>query len=325
VQPPPLGTFIHFSTDGMSDREAIVYWREFLGSVVAKIDITPTDRKDFRQSNTLLMLPDMKLAFGTTSGMEGRRTRGLIADGNDDLVLTMNSSGGSMVTQRSRELELGSGQAALLSFADVGSHVFRQPASFLNFSIPRTSLLDRVGNPEDAMMRTVKNSGALRLLVDYVALVTGSHVPLETDLQRSFTTHVLDLVALVLGASRDGAVLAHGRGVRAARLTAMKADILTHLREEGLSVHDVARRHRVTPRYVQLLFDSEGKTFSEFVVEQRLTQAHQMLTNAQFSSWTIGAIAFEVGFSNLSYFNRTFLKRYGAVPSDIRNAAARDI
>lgn len=86
---------------------------------------------------------------------------------------------------------------------------------------------------------------------------------------------------------------------------------------------DIARRHGVTPRYVQLLFDGAGQTFSEFVVEQRLAQAHRMLTDARFVDWTISAIAFDVGFSNLSYFNRTFLRRFGATPSDVREVARR--
>jgi AraC-like DNA-binding protein len=81
----------------------------------------------------------------------------------------------------------------------------------------------------------------------------------------------------------------------------------------------------VTPRYVQMLFDVDGMTFSEFVVEQRLAQAYRMLTDALFLASSISAIAFEVGFSNLSYFNRTFRRRYGASPSDIRNASRRDM
>jgi AraC-like DNA-binding protein len=36
---------------------------------------------------------------------------------------------------------------------------------------------------------------------------------------------------------------------------------------------------------------------------------------------TLTAIAFAVGFGDLSYFNRTFRRRFGATPSDIRAAA----
>jgi AraC-like DNA-binding protein len=325
MQPPPAGHFMRFSTDGMSDREAIAYWREFVGRVVVKAEFTPVEREGFQQSNTLLMVPGLKIAFGTTSGLVGQRTRGLVADGNDDIMFTMNMSGRSLVGQGGRELELGTRQAALVSFADTCSHVFRQSANYLNFSIPRAALRNHLRDSEDATMRVQhETNGALRLLTDYVSLVAGKHAPLDADLHRPFADHVLDLVTLAFGATRDGADLAQGRGVRAARLAAMKADILAHLREEGLSVHDVARRHGVTPRYVQLLFDTDGRTFSEFVVEQRLARAHRMLGDARLVDWTISAIAFDVGFSNLSYFNRTFLRRFGMTPSDVRARVRND-
>ncbi|QPC89705.1 helix-turn-helix domain-containing protein [Mesorhizobium sp. INR15] len=33
---------------------------------------------------------------------------------------------------------------------------------------------------------------------------------------------------------------------------------------------------------------------------------------------SIGATAFQVGFGDISYFNRTFRRRYGVAPSDVR-------
>jgi AraC-like DNA-binding protein len=36
---------------------------------------------------------------------------------------------------------------------------------------------------------------------------------------------------------------------------------------------------------------------------------------------SITSIAFDVGFGNLSHFNRLFRRNYGATPSDVRAAA----
>ena len=108
------------------------------------------------------------------------------------------------------------------------------------------------------------------------------------------------------------------RGMRAARLQALKADIEASITDGQLSVVHVASRHQVTPRYVQILFESEGTTFSNYVIVQRLTRAHRMLTDAGLKDWSISAIARAVGFANLSYFNRTFRKRYGVTPSEVR-------
>jgi AraC-like DNA-binding protein len=59
------------------------------------------------------------------------------------------------------------------------------------------------------------------------------------------------------------AELAKERGLRAARLRAIKEDISARLSEPGLSLDGIAQRHRVSPRYVQKLFETEGTSFSD--------------------------------------------------------------
>jgi len=86
-----------------------------------------------------------------------------------------------------------------------------------------------------------------------------------------------------------------------------------------LAVADVAALHGVTPRYVHKLFESEGTTFTQFILSQRLDRAHRMLRDQRFATRSISSIAYDVGFGDLSYFNRTFRRHYNVTPSDIRN------
>ena len=46
-----------------------------------------------------------------------------------------------------------------------------------------------------------------------------------------------------------------------------------------------------------------------------------MLTELRFAHSAVGAIAYDVGFGDLSYFNRCFKRRYGATPREIRNGS----
>jgi AraC-like DNA-binding protein len=132
------------------------------------------------------------------------------------------------------------------------------------------------------------------------------------------SSHLQDLAALAIGATRDAAAVAGGRGVPAARLRAIKADIVKHLTDRLLSIETIALRHGITPRYVSMLFESDTMTFSEFVLAQRLNRVHRILIDARFFGRTVSSIAFEAGFGDLSYFNRAFRRRYGATPSDVR-------
>jgi len=91
-----------------------------------------------------------------------------------------------------------------------------------------------------------------------------------------------------------------------------------------LSLTAVAARHRVTPRYVQALFEDDDTTFSQFLLGERLARAHRMLRDPLQTTHRISAIAYAAGFSDLSYFNRAFRRRFGATPSDVRAAARRE-
>ena len=54
------------------------------------------------------------------------------------------------------------------------------------------------------------------------------------------------------------------------------------------------------------------------VREQRLLLARRLLLHEQSRHRKISDIAFTVGFNDLSYFHRSFKKRFGFTPSDIQ-------
>jgi AraC-like DNA-binding protein len=200
------------------------------------------------------------------------------------------------------------------------------PVKFLGFRVPRDAIAPLAGSIDDALIRMVPaGSEAIKLLVTYARAIAEEQQSLDTpELQRLVATHIHDLIAVAAGATRDGYAIAEGRGIRAARLRAIMSDITANLLDCDLTVATVAQRQRVTPRYLHKLFEGEELTFSTFVLSQRLSRAHRMLCDPRFGDRSISSVAFDVGFSDLSYFNRTFRRRYDATPSDIRHSARRN-
>jgi AraC-like DNA-binding protein len=127
-----------------------------------------------------------------------------------------------------------------------------------------------------------------------------------------------DLVVLATGPSRDGADLMKKRGLKAAQLQAVLDDIGRNFSRAGFSATDVAGRLGISARYVHLLLEETGSSFSEHVLESRLMYAYEMLLSPAWLSTRIGDIAFESGFSDLSHFNRSFRGRFGCTPGDVR-------
>jgi AraC-like DNA-binding protein len=164
-----------------------------------------------------------------------------------------------------------------------------------------------------------RGAAALMLLRRYLNIIAEESALATFELRRAAVTHVYDLAAITLGTTAEEAKAARNRGIWAARLEAIKADVKAHVDDGNLSVAAVAARHGVTLRYLQKLFEADGTSFSEFVVGQRLANAYRVLTNPLHSNRAISDIAYSVGFNDLSYFNRAFRRRYGSTPSDVRH------
>jgi AraC-like DNA-binding protein len=271
-------------------------------------------------------LPGLAIMSGTFSGMRHAiRPSGAAANGEDDLLLGINVSGCSTARQRGRDLALQDGDAFFATRDASGFTITRPtPVRFVGCRVSREAVAPLVGRLDGTPLRLVPpRSEALTLLVTYARAITDT-LPLTTpELQQLAVTHMHDLIAATIGATRDGIAIAEGRGIAAARLQSLIADIRAHLGDGDLSVAAVAARHCITPRYIHKLFENEGLTFSAFVLGQRLLRAHRMLSDPRLADRTISSVAYDVGFGDLSYFNRAFRRHYAGTPTEIREAAVR--
>jgi AraC-like DNA-binding protein len=252
-----------------------------------------------------------------TGGVSAQRTPDLLS--NDDVVLHIQEAGRRTVSQLGREAIVGAGSALLSSNSDVSTIVLPTSGRFVTIGVPRRLMLALVPGLEDAFVRPLPpNPGILRLLLNYADVLEDEDTQRTPELQHAVATHMHDLCALAIGATRDAAEIAEGRGLRAARLRAIKADVVRSLRDGDVSITALAARHRVTMRYIQRLFESESTTLSQFVLGQRLVQVHRMLADPRHADRAISTIAYDAGFGDLSTFNREFRRRFGATPSDVR-------
>jgi AraC-like DNA-binding protein len=240
----------------------------------------------------------------------------------DEVFLGVNIAGMAVARQGGQELTPQAGDAVLFSSPEAGFTSSRPRSSeFLGLRLPHRILAPLVPDLDRDSMRLIRGqTHSLRLLVDYLCLLGSRQVPRSAELDHTISTHILDLIALSVGARQDAAAEAQGRGVRAARLYAIKADVASHFSESDLSVAAVAARHSVTPRYIHKLFETEGATFSEYVLACRLDFAHRLLTTPRLVGRPITSVAFDAGFSDLSHFNRMFRRRYNATPTEVRAA-----
>jgi AraC-like DNA-binding protein len=303
-------TSLHFSTRALSPRKRLPALRDlFEQAIRLNIDVHPEQPVEM----TVHDAPGMRRAK-MLSPLTARLTRPvrMLADGDDTICLIMKTGGYLALNQCGREEAAQKGDGVLL--------VYREPAvarfvdaTYLSVRVPFTSL-GTLANVEVAAGRRIPHDvEALRLLRAYLATLPQRIA--DPHLGRLSATHIYDLIALAIGATPDGRELASRRGVRAARLEAIKVDLVENPR---LNVERAALRQGISPRYVQMLFEEVGTTFSEFVLERRLDVARSMLVSPRYATLSITDIAMEAGFGDLSYFNRRFKRRYLMTPSELR-------
>jgi AraC-like DNA-binding protein len=292
-------------------------------STMTRVDVTPDDPATFHSETSIAILTDLMIGHGSHSASTAVRTTAHAADAGDNVMFHIPLSGGCSIAQtggETAELRPGliyadpSGVAGVLRFHG-------EPTVGCYVSLPRRHLA-AAGAGLDAMLRrTAPLTAQWRLLFGYARSLHRElpHLPPEDAAQSA--CHLRDLAVMALGATRDASQIALGRGVRAARLRAVKADIEHHLAMPDLSANAVAARNGLSPRYIRALFEGEGTSFGDYVAARRLDRAHRMLTDPALTARTISQIAMDAGFGDLSWFNARFKRSYGLSPRDVRARA----
>jgi AraC-like DNA-binding protein len=212
----------------------------------------------------------------------------------------------------------GVGSASVLSGADPSVSTLNTDGSFITLALSRPAIAELAPDFAAAFGRPIPaDDPALRLLIKYLDVVLAADELAHPEVARSVSAHILDLVALALGARGDQAEAALG-GAKAARLKALKSDVMSMLGNGDLSSELIAGRHGISSRYVRKLFEQEGTSFTSFVLNERLTRVRRMLRDPRYAHLTIAQLAHACGFNDISYFNRAFRRHFGVTPTDVR-------
>lgn len=308
---------VRFSSGDIPESRRSSRYGEILNAVL-NLELASEDDSPLAVDTVMrIMSNGVVAAISHLSPLSMRRTAAHVADGNDNFVLSMPLRGRALYRGRGREVICEPGEAILLP-GDEPSFIANKTMTRLSLSIPRLLLETAVKQPENAVKSRLPASPALALLSSYARSLTDQVEEVSPRLETLAAVHICDLVAHALGI--DGAAPMDGKrpGIRAARSHVIREDILRTLHTHDLSLDRIARRAGISPRYVQAIFRSEGTTFRDFVLDQRIERAHAKLADPDSSHLTISEIAYSCGFGDLSYFNQTFRRRYGMTPSDVR-------
>jgi AraC-like DNA-binding protein len=270
--------------------------------------------------------------LGSATGFEVEMSRlgsGLTADmsraaariAEPRLVLHLCGGGTIGVAQGGREAMARPGDALVAPLAE-GAVVYEDGTRFRALLVHMDEVAARLGAGwSPAAARIAADDPHLALLRAWLA--SGAETAASADVQVTghYETVLLDLVALTLGAGSGGPArrdLAETSG-RLARAEAILRYIAAHAARLDLRPAEAAAHFGCSERYLRKLLESRGTSFSEHLLACRLQSAHARLRDMPAAA-SIAEIARSTGFADVSYFYRTFRRRFGCTPQDVRAA-----
>jgi AraC-like DNA-binding protein len=315
---------LFFSTDTVPEGDRFpVFCEEFIRRYTA-LDIKNRGESPFHGVIDLRRAGGVEVGVFATSPTDFIRAPHLVRDGDDGLIFMLSQGGVSYQTQLGYEHKLEAGEGITCDNGYSGAMHMVTDSRFWSLKVPRhriTSLLPHAGQLAGAKLD--KDPVARRLLFGYL---NETHDVNSTGGERAiqlYDEHIVNLLVLALGAERETREFVERRGVGAVRRAAILRAIETFMADPKLSATVIASRFGITPRYLRLLLEETGRSFSEHVLEKRLERSVELLRDPQQQDRKIAEIAFACGFGDLSYFNRVFRRRYGETPSDMRETARR--
>ncbi|WFU34070.1 AraC family transcriptional regulator [Bradyrhizobium brasilense] len=314
---PTSSQRLQWSTEMLPERVRFSTFRDEFARLNLALDVIDHSGGRPRIDVTYLSLGAVGVCHLVTTPVEFIRHKHHLKDSREQFGLNVVEAGPVQFTNAGQEHAYDVGSACLV---DRGRplRVFGPRGGSVKFvTVQAAALRSLVANPEDLSGRPVHSGPALKLLNRYLrSLASFKEPPLSAA---TVGVHLVDLVAATLGPTDQAADIVTERGVRAANLQAILAEIARRYSNPNFDLNKVAGAIGMSRRYVQKLLDEgTGKSFTEHLAGCRLERAFAMLTDPHHLHLAIIDIAYAVGFGDVSYFNRMFRRRFGETPSGVR-------
>ena len=316
----PRGAVLFDSMAGVTSGGQLRAWRDFMSGRLAEFDYYPNNDVPFYGHVISMDIGPIRVNRVDCSGGRWSRMPVHLADGREDYNLCMSIDSRYRLMQGGADVVRQPGDFVLIDKARPSECVVDTSGADYQIVLPRSAVQEN-RRGKDPSLETAIDGGSqpLRLLRAYITSIFASSQDLtDPVISRKVGDHLLDLALLGLSPTRDVEHQANNRGLKAARLAVVLSEINKRFCDPAICPQSVAAAVNISPRYLFQLLEERGLAFSKLVIELRLKRAYGLLNDYRNDHLRIGQIAYDCGFNDLSYFNRTFRARFGDAPGAVR-------
>lgn len=181
--------------------------------------------------------------------------------------------------------------------------------------ISKPVLCEKLRHPDRFCAKVFDGSNGVGGLFTVFAQQIFAQAPQDSKSAQVLGRQMIELLALSLDAQSDADDGVRS-SVREAHLRRAEAMICANLANPALSPDTVSEACGISKRYLHELFSGANVTVSQYIREQRLIAARDILELP--SPAPIAEIAYRFGFSDQAQFSRLFKAMFGQTPSGYR-------
>ncbi|MBB6084500.1 AraC-like ligand-binding domain-containing protein [Castellaniella defragrans] len=299
-------------------------WADAISEHFVPLEVEPGGNGPFRNLAANETLGCLQVSELVTSAQRVRRTRVLASRSESaQYKFSVQISGRTLIAQ--------DGRSALLDPGDWGIYDTSRPyeiseepnAHFLVLQVPAHVL--SVWEPwiqSQLARRFGSGSGSARVAMDALRALVSQGPALGPELAFEVSSTVMRLFALSLGEHADGGGASSLEDVRQGQLRVILHHVHEHLHDGAMNADTLARRFRMSRRYLYKLFAARGLTPADYILGARLERCRELLADPACTR-QIGELAYAHGFIDTSAFSHAFRRRFGLSPSEWRARHAR--
>lgn len=305
---------VALSTSAVPAREAFAFWRDMICATFVQLDARPVADAEFAGRIEHVPVGELELSTVVAGSQHVRRTRSLVARGDEEYLLASIQVGGQgRVEQDDRVAVLSAGEMAFYDSTRPYTLHFDDPFHQLVAQIPKRDL--SLGDTRAMTARVLDRQGPGGVVAGFF-----------TSLQQALKTSPAESVALLPQAV--GLLSAAASCADRARPDADAVDALArervlgflrrNLADPGLNAERVAQGCGVSRRTLYRVIGAEG--VATRLRRMRIERAKELLVTAP--ERPAGRVGLECGFDSESGFYRAFRSVTGQSPGEYRAVSA---
>ncbi len=311
------------STDSLPASARADHWNSVIAKAYFPLDLTFRDAASFQGQLDIGTVGDLSLSRLRTEAVQYERHRRHISRTTEEqYLITIPRQAPIEFRQLGREVR-----------CDPGGFILERGDEPYRFSYGSANDLCVVKVAKPVLSERLRNPDRFCALVFNGREGMGSlFTTMAQEIQRTVTTdplggtvlarHLVELLVLTLDRSSD-AEQGAGSSVREAHRRRAQSVILSQLSNGDLTPETVADRVGISKRYLHELFAEVNCTVSQFIREQRLRAARDLLQMP--NAGPMSDIAYRFGFSDQAQFSRLFKAMFGQTPSGFRADALAQV